>query len=97
MNSSVSKSTAAVASSRTKILLFLSRARARHTNWRWPTLKHFCTVNLNYLEKFSAQGLFKDLSGVRCMFQIIISIVFLFIKNLHSVCLVTSHTMGGFF
>lgn len=32
-------STLAVASSRTRILLLLSRALARHTSWRWPTLK----------------------------------------------------------
>lgn len=32
-------STFAVASSRTKILLFLIIARARHTNCRWPALK----------------------------------------------------------
>ena len=32
MRSSVSRSTAAVASSRTRILVFLRRARARHTN-----------------------------------------------------------------
>jgi len=38
MRLSVSRSTAAVASSRTRILDFLSRARARHTSWRCPTL-----------------------------------------------------------
>ena len=32
-------STLAVASSRTRILLLRRRALARHTNWRWPTLK----------------------------------------------------------
>ena len=39
MRSSVSRSTAAVASSRTRILVFLRRALARQTNWRWPTLE----------------------------------------------------------
>lgn len=38
MRSSVSRSTAAVASSNTRILVFRSRARARHTSWRCPTL-----------------------------------------------------------
>ena len=38
MRSSVSMSTAAVASSRTRILLLRSSARAKHTNCRWPTL-----------------------------------------------------------
>lgn len=36
---SVSKSTAAVASSKTKTLVFLNSARARHTNCLCPTLK----------------------------------------------------------
>ena len=39
MRSSVSKSTAAVASSRTRILVLRNKARARHTNCRCPTLK----------------------------------------------------------
>ena len=39
ISSSVSRSTAAVASSRTRILLFLNSARARHINCRWPTLQ----------------------------------------------------------
>ena len=47
MSSSVSKSTAAVASSRTKILLLRSSARAKHTNWRWPTL--WSTASMNNL------------------------------------------------
>ena len=38
MSSSVSRSTAAVASSRTRTLLLRSSARAKHTNCRWPTL-----------------------------------------------------------
>ena len=38
MRSSVSRSTAAVASSRTRILLSRSSARAKHNNCRWPTL-----------------------------------------------------------
>lgn len=38
MRSSVSRSTAAVASSNTRIFVFLSRARARHTSCRCPTL-----------------------------------------------------------
>ncbi len=38
IRSSVSRSTAAVASSRMRTLVFRSKARARHTNWRWPTL-----------------------------------------------------------
>ena len=42
MRSSVSRSTAAVASSSTRILDFLNRALARHTNWRWPTLQREC-------------------------------------------------------
>ena len=37
MRSSVSRSTAAVASSRTKILVFLRMARARQTSCLWPT------------------------------------------------------------
>lgn len=36
---SVSRSTAAVASSKTRILVFLRRARARQTSCRWPKLK----------------------------------------------------------
>ena len=39
MRSSVSRSTAAVASSNTRIFVLRRRARARHTNWRWPTLE----------------------------------------------------------
>lgn len=39
MSVSVSRSTAAVASSRTRILVFLSRALARHTSWRCPRLQ----------------------------------------------------------
>lgn len=38
MSVSVSRSTAAVASSKTKILVFLSKALARQTSWRWPRL-----------------------------------------------------------
>lgn len=38
MSVSVSRSTAAVASSKTRILVFLSKALARHTSWRWPRL-----------------------------------------------------------
>lgn len=38
MRSSVSRSMAAVASSRMRILVFLRRARARHTSCLWPTL-----------------------------------------------------------
>jgi hypothetical protein len=38
IRSSVSKSTAAVASSRIRTLVFLSRALAKHISWRWPTL-----------------------------------------------------------
>ncbi len=36
---SVSRSTAAVASSKTRILVFLRRARAKQTSCRWPKLK----------------------------------------------------------
>lgn len=39
MRSSVSRSIAAVASSRMRILVFLRRARAKHTSCLWPTLK----------------------------------------------------------
>lgn len=39
MNLSVSASTLAVASSITKTILFLRMALARHTIWRWPTLR----------------------------------------------------------
>lgn len=39
MRSSVSRSIAAVASSRIRILDFLRRARAKHTSCLWPTLK----------------------------------------------------------
>ena len=39
MRESVSRSTAAVASSRTRILLLRSKLLARQSNWRWPTLK----------------------------------------------------------
>ena len=39
MRSSFSRSTAAVASSNTRIFVFRGRARARHTNWHWPTLE----------------------------------------------------------
>jgi len=35
-NASVSTSTAAVASSRTRMLDGVRRARARETSWRWP-------------------------------------------------------------
>jgi hypothetical protein len=35
-NASVSTSTAAVASSRTRMLEGVRRARARETSWRWP-------------------------------------------------------------
>lgn len=38
MRSSVSRSIAAVASSRMRILVFLRRARAKHTSCLWPTL-----------------------------------------------------------
>lgn len=38
MRSSVSKSIAAVASSKMRILVFLRRARAKHTSCLWPTL-----------------------------------------------------------
>lgn len=38
MSVSVSRSTAAVASSKTRILVFLSRALARQTSWRCPRL-----------------------------------------------------------
>lgn len=37
IKSSVSRSTAAVASSSTRTLVLRSRARAKQTNWRWPT------------------------------------------------------------
>ena len=53
MRSSVSRSTAAVASSRTRILVFLRRALARQTNWRWPTLK---TMYLLYNVFFLQNG-----------------------------------------
>lgn len=39
MRSSVSRSIAAVASSRMRILVFLKRARAKHTSCLWPTLE----------------------------------------------------------
>ena len=39
IRSSVSRSTAAVASSRMRTLFLRSRARARHTSCLWPTLK----------------------------------------------------------
>lgn len=39
MRSSVSRSIAAVASSRIRILVFLKRARAKHTSCLWPTLE----------------------------------------------------------
>lgn len=39
MRSSVSRSIAAVASSRMRILVFLRRARAKHTSCLWPTLR----------------------------------------------------------
>ena len=51
MSSSVSRSTAAVASSRTKILLLRSSARAKHTNCRWPTL-----WKKNYIELLATQA-----------------------------------------
>ena len=38
IRSSVSRSTAAVASSMTRIFVFRRSARARQTSWRWPTL-----------------------------------------------------------
>lgn len=38
IKSSVSKSTAAVASSRIRIFVLRRRVLARHTSWRWPTL-----------------------------------------------------------
>ena len=57
IRSSVSKSTAAVASSRTKILVLRSKARARHTNWRWPTLMNtnisYLCINYKYNLRFS--------------------------------------------
>ena len=39
MRSSVSRSTAAVASSNTRIFVLRRRARARQTNWHWPMLE----------------------------------------------------------
>ena len=39
INSSVSRSTAAVASSKTNILLLRKQARAKHINCLWPTLE----------------------------------------------------------
>jgi hypothetical protein len=39
IRSSVSRSTAEVASSRTRILVFLRQALARQISWRWPTLR----------------------------------------------------------
>ncbi len=39
MRSLVSRSTAAVASSNTRILVLWRRAQVRHTSWRWPTLE----------------------------------------------------------
>ena len=39
INSSVSMSTAAVASSKIRILFLCSKARPRHTSCRWPTLR----------------------------------------------------------
>ena len=49
MSSSVLWSTEAVASSSIKIFVFRSRARAKHTSWRWPTL--FFKANKNSFER----------------------------------------------
>ena len=43
IRSSVSRSTAAVASSRIRILVLRNKALARHSSWRWPTLKKIKT------------------------------------------------------
>lgn len=51
MRSSVSRSIAAVASSRMRILVFLRRARAKHTSCLWPTLKTQQNVRHSATEK----------------------------------------------
>lgn len=52
MRSSVSMSTAAVASSRIRILVLRSNVRARHTSWRWPTLKSNSFVIMRVFQLF---------------------------------------------
>jgi len=50
MRSSVCMSTAAVASSNTRILVFLNSARARQVSWRCPTLSEKSARKKNYCE-----------------------------------------------
>ncbi len=59
IRSSVSRSTAAVASSKIRILDFRSKALAKHTNWRWPTLhvKHNVLFIIVYTSQYY---LFRD-------------------------------------
>ena len=60
MRSSDSKSTAAVASSRINTFVFRSNVRARHTNWRWPTLKSITTVHKIYHLSYDSFPLFLE-------------------------------------
>jgi len=54
IRSSVSRSTAAVASSNTRILDLRSNARAKHTSWRWPTLNTNAPSNSELFAPVSA-------------------------------------------
>ena len=60
MRASVSRSTAAVASSRTRIRDFLSRALARQTSCLWPTLELkvnvYCTAQIVALPRHHDRG-----------------------------------------
>lgn len=77
MRSSVSKSTAAVASSRIKIFVFLSKARARQMSWRWPIDRLTppsetwwnrpagSAIKRTYYQIYNMPVLFKDLPEIK--------------------------------